>query len=1053
MLLGALRGGGNVALRIASAIFASVLILVLLGFGATPNASATHTSSSFTEGSYGMSVSMVPISSEEIPTTPAWSGDSIPSPVGDTQGSSVIIPDGLLHDPDPGRTDQPDQVSCSRTVTISGHFYGWDESNSVRPLSFATAFVMEVDWSQAPNVLRLLGTVLLDYDGYLTFGPICNLDGSDAGTLDVVVAIIPASSAARVVRYHLPNPQRAWQFESWLYSAWTPQFDNVPDGTFNLGRWAVPSEVNTRDALSVYSLWSGVLAGWDLSVNRLSLPYVPPQVEVHYLAPLIFDIFTGQYLEGVGEPFPHYMVAGSGCGWTKEDDLLNPYDIHKGHCADHWDDFWWQIHIDHQVVTRYPVAVNHLYGHYVMQRYHSPTTLPSGENWWYPSNHPTNWTQSSRYAGDFDEEMYCSSGPNYQLYCLFRHGYDLRNFDLTYANGIAWAEAFADVFALAAMETRPGGAPTSVFNFRSNPDDPENPDSPWWQNFETQSTSSQQGHLYRERTVGRALYDIMDANPDGLDTYAGGFSRIWKAFTQRPPNSLVDFWNSWFDLYHGEHLPSSCSFVNPILGAQESMRQNGFLSPETCLSTSGATKTSVSLSWTKADQSDFSKYEVHRSTSAGFTPSSTTRAAMISDQGTKAYTVGSLSCGTTYRFEVVVFDTSGFRTASNKVSRTTSSCSSGGGGGGGSPFVATWNGTAYELDNNLLPRSEDWSRHEFNVEDHYRLHTPLVPKDGVYSLQILEFEDEHTRLDTVRLLTVDHDGDYRLVLDRDGNLYTFEEWKPPKSAVDGYGRNHLGVLAAEDGFYYEGWRGDFLYLDFGKVHRAGARLLLKVDDSHIQKTSVTADVLVDGVWVRAGVVHDRANFHWEAVDLSPFVPSDGLVVRLGTTKYHKIDVAGLDVAPLQPVHVQEALLLTAVHSEGGDVLSPLLAADGQYVNITPGQQVTLAFDVPASLGEARSFVLVTEGWYTHTYRPFVGEDLTLDGLALGVEAVLAQETEVFFWDVNVVGLVWELGDGTVAEGWSVSHTYLQAGEYTIEIRVHYGDGHIVTFRRHIVVGP
>lgn len=1021
-------------------LFLALFTLILLAWPSSPaigEAAASHTSSSFKEASNGMAVTMVPIGSGEIPAVPGWSAQNTPGALTTPLTTDFDIPftSADLHDPDPGLIALPDPSNseCTRWASATGYFYGWDSNGVERPLSFATVWLWDLDRFDDPNLgpilgLASIGAYLLDYDGYLDTGPFCNQDGPNAGTKDLLVEVVPASTAAKVVRYKVVDLLNPWNFQSTVYSAWHPfQRDNIADGNRWLGRRIVPMDTRVSDAFTVYSLWSGVLAGWDLIANRVGLSFSDiPQVEVHHLGPLLGD----DPAPGA-EPFPHYMVAGSGCGWTGP---FDPFGPDSSDCAAHWDDLEWQIHIDTAISARNPFVVNHLYGHYVMQRYH---------NGWYPSNDGSPAT-SSRYAGDFDEFTICdNTGTSYQLYCYRRISYDYWKFDLTWHVKITWAEAFADAFALAAMESRPGGGATSVFNFQHNPTGTMAGQT-WSVDFEVPSTL---GLVYREKTVAAALHDVMDQGIDGSDDYAGTFSRIWEAFTQGQHLNLQEFWNAWFSVFHDEHLNTLID--TPILGAQRSLSQNGFLPSETSLSTGGPpTPSSISLAWTKADDTDFSRYEVHKSTSAGFTPSSSTLVTTIYSQSQKSYTVEGLVCSRAYYFEVVVYETDGWKRASNKIQADTATCNP---GGGGSPFVAPWNGTEYVLDNNILPESEDFTRAVQNVDDFYRLHEALVPKDGLYSLQIVEFEDEHTRLDHVRLLAVDHENDFGIVVNHTGDIRSFEYPEPPETAVDNYGRDVLGLVSVEDGAFYEAWRGDSVDLGFGRVFLPWTRLLVKVDPGHGSKFSVDAFVLVEGSLEYVDTVHSRIHFAWEYIDLSPYVPSDDLVVRLSTTKNHRIDIVGIDTSPQHSVQVQDASLVEASHSEFGDVLSLLSAEDGQYVNITPGQQVTIEFSIPDSRDEARSFVLASYGYYTHKYQPYVGEDLTIDGLTVEAAAVLSVVGPFFTWEVDVERLVWDMGDGTRWDGFVVRHSYLEAGEFTISVAVYYANGHIGIVERRILV--
>lgn len=371
-------------------------------------------------------------------------------------------------------------------------------------------------------------------------------------------------------------------------------------------------------------------------------------------------------------------------------------------------------------------------------------------------------------------------------------------------------------------------------------------------------------------------------------------------------------------------------------------------------------------------------------------------------------------------------------------------------GAPGSPFVAPWNGTAYALDNNILPASEDFSRADLEVVDYYRLSEPLVPKDGRYSLNILEFEDELTHLDQVRLLAVDHDEDERVVVDSSGVLYSFDDPEPPLRAIDNYGRDVLSSVLAEDATHYQSWRGDFMDIDFGKVPRSRARLVLKADPGHA-KQSLDASVRFDGSWQHVDTIHPRIRFAWEVIDFSEYVPSEELTVRLAATTYHSIDFVGLDTSRQRVLSVQEAHLASATHSVQGDVLALVSSDDSSNVTVAPGEHVTLEFGIPESRDDARSFVLVSHGYYTHKYRPYLGEDLMIRGLSVSLAAFLPQRTAVFSWDFDISSLQWVFGDGAVADGWTATHTYTRSGEQLILIRATYEDGSVRSFSRALIL--
>jgi RHS repeat-associated protein len=79
----------------------------------------------------------------------------------------------------------------------------------------------------------------------------------------------------------------------------------------------------------------------------------------------------------------------------------------------------------------------------------------------------------------------------------------------------------------------------------------------------------------------------------------------------------------------------------------------------------------VELLWQNANNStQFTRYEVHKSTSQGFTPSENTLVANVTQMATTSYTVTGLSVRTTYYFQVVLVVTGG-SLQSNEVEQKT----------------------------------------------------------------------------------------------------------------------------------------------------------------------------------------------------------------------------------------------------------------------------------------------------------------------------------------------------------------------------------------------
>lgn len=421
-------------------------------------------------------------------------------------------------------------------------------------------------------------------------------------------------------------------------------------------------------------------------------------------------------------------------------------------------------------------------------------------------------------------------------------------------------------------------------------------------------------------------------------------------------------------------------------------------------------------------------------------------------QSTSSITVQNLDCTKTYHFKARVIWNGQYWTNGFSDSHVASDQPSCGGGGGGSPFVAPWNGTAYQPDNNILPLSEVFDRESLDVDDYYRLHAPLLSRDGTYSLKLVEFEDERSFFDSVALWTVDHDPDTRIgVHPQTGEILTYESPEQPASAVDNYGRDVLGALTAWDGAIYEGWRGDYVELNFADVPRENARLVI-VADVPLLKTRIYVHVWNGTDWELADTMHHRMNFAEDVIDLSRFVPTqDDLRVRLLAASHFALEQVGLDTSPPKTVSVLNAVLLNAAHSSGTDVTGLLSHPDASYGELVPGEEILLTFEIPTTGDEARSYIFVSRGHYVHKYQPLQGTEVNADNLSVFFESVIPEAPLGQFWEVEIVRLGWDMGDGTLATGRTVSHLYAQAGEYRIGVRIEYSDGTAKFYERVILV--
>lgn len=289
----------------------------------------------------------------------------------------------------------------------------------------------------------------------------------------------------------------------------------------------------------------------------------------------------------------------------------------------------------------------------------------------------------------------------------------------------------------------------------------------------------------------------------------------------------------------------------------------------------------------------------------------------------------------------------------------------------GCPFVYTWNGTDYVIDNNLLPASE--TSGGTDVEDYYRLEQALVPKyegqwSSWYSLQIREFEQEHSYFDKVKLLAVDHESDVDVAVSPTGEILTFQDPNEPVSAVDRHGNDMLDLLQEVDENYYEGHAGDYLLLDFGDLNiEYGAKLVMRADfPPKEEKWSIFVQVLNDtGSWETVATVIPRVYWATEIVDLQSCLPDvyGDLKVRLYFTRTHRIDYVGLDTSEQADFVVHDGILVSAMHSQEGSVLLELLFKDSYYAELVPSEHIELTFILPKQGSATRTFVIYSKGHY------------------------------------------------------------------------------------------
>jgi hypothetical protein len=296
--------------------------------------------------------------------------------------------------------------------------------------------------------------------------------------------------------------------------------------------------------------------------------------------------------------------------------------------------------------------------------------------------------------------------------------------------------------------------------------------------------------------------------------------------------------------------------------------------------------------------------------------------------------------------------------------------------GEGCPYIYVWNSSSYVLDNNVLGMSE--VSNSSDVEDFYKLEQEIVPFYtgdylSVYSLMLGEFENEHSYIDQVKLLAVDHSPNVNVAISPTGEILTYQNPSPPISVIDNYGNSWLDTVSNINNNYYRGRPDEYLLLDFGSLNASqAAKLVLRANIEfkkdmciHVQTLNETCE------WTDAVIL--RTRYHWSTiiVDLADYLSNlDGtLKMRLYFTGIHKIDYIGLDTTPQKEYTIHKATLVLAKHSENGLVTLKLLKSDAIYSELTPNQQIYLYFALSKqSADEQRTFIIQIKGHY-YTINP------------------------------------------------------------------------------------
>jgi hypothetical protein len=310
------------------------------------------------------------------------------------------------------------------------------------------------------------------------------------------------------------------------------------------------------------------------------------------------------------------------------------------------------------------------------------------------------------------------------------------------------------------------------------------------------------------------------------------------------------------------------------------------------------------------------------------------------------------------------------------------------------PYLYTWNGTSYVLDNDIIP----FKGPSLENTDYYRIQQPLKPEDGYYKVRIAEELPETSYLDSVKLITVDHPAAVEVYPDLKGNMFNISNPRPLVSCVDSYGNDCLDMLKGREevytpGTYFEGNQGEYIIADFGNLSGNKIIKLVVTSDGPVD-TSPTpvlnpgsspggggsggprmgCSILIVSLATQNGITDWETKFVFtphelwatNVFDITNMLPDANgeYKLRFYFTKTHKVDFIGIDTTPEIDKEVHE--LAPVFAKAGEDALSRLADIDGKYLVMKNGDELFLKFPYQPAKDRSnfkRDFVFVSRGYY------------------------------------------------------------------------------------------
>ncbi len=304
------------------------------------------------------------------------------------------------------------------------------------------------------------------------------------------------------------------------------------------------------------------------------------------------------------------------------------------------------------------------------------------------------------------------------------------------------------------------------------------------------------------------------------------------------------------------------------------------------------------------------------------------------------------------------------------------------GGGGGCPFADVRTAAGWQVENSILGRSLSGSL----LSDTYRLKATPVVVEGRYQLRIRENEQEHTTLDQVQLLAVDHPADLK-ALAMDGRI-VLGTLVPATRVITASGVDITKLVSGEGDEFFWGEPGEALLVEtaanndptilegplvtiaakkLGPVGPGSASGVVAMNDGTVLSSTGILFQAPDaqGLWRAAQKQYPREYWDETVVDAS-----GARRTRLAFVGQHKLRFVGRLALSSPSPKVQSLDLLSARHSRLGDVSFAIASFGARTTALVPGDTLRLEFGATPTLpGQVRDWFLVSRGVYTSAAPP------------------------------------------------------------------------------------